>query len=168
MDRNPSPPPESADQEEDEALDSIGDTVYSKHWLFSTLTRLIHVRGLMSHPDPRLCCTTTFLNPSPMFMSYRWSQKKQREALTIKCNSLMRMREIYVKSGIWQWTRFFFRYSFACLWKLWYVTKCIRHNTCQNQCYSLWMILSNYLSSVYRMWPVFCRNSKLQIFFSEW
>lgn len=43
MDRNPSPPPEAADGEEDEDLDAIGDTVYSKHWLFSTLTRLIHV-----------------------------------------------------------------------------------------------------------------------------
>lgn len=52
MDRNPSPPPDTADGEEDEALDAIGDTVYSKHWLFSTLTRLIHVRGLMSQPDP--------------------------------------------------------------------------------------------------------------------
>ncbi|XP_071353123.1 protein saal1 isoform X2 [Trachinotus anak] len=43
MDRNPSPPPETADGEEDEDLDAIGDTVYSKHWLFSTLTRLIHM-----------------------------------------------------------------------------------------------------------------------------
>lgn len=43
MDRNPSPPPEAADGEEDEDLDAIGDTVYSKHWLFSTLTRLIRV-----------------------------------------------------------------------------------------------------------------------------
>lgn len=52
MDRNPSPPPEVADGEEDEDLDAIGDTVYSKHWLFSTLTRLIHVGGpslLLSH-----------------------------------------------------------------------------------------------------------------------
>ncbi|KAM4573655.1 protein saal1 [Odontesthes bonariensis] len=43
MDRNPSPPPDTADGEEDEDLDAIGDTVYSKHWLFSTLTRLIHM-----------------------------------------------------------------------------------------------------------------------------
>ena len=43
MDRNPSPPPDTADGEEDGDLDAIGDTVYSKHWLFSTLTRLIHV-----------------------------------------------------------------------------------------------------------------------------
>uniref|UniRef100_A0A7N6AIX6 Serum amyloid A like 1 n=1 Tax=Anabas testudineus TaxID=64144 RepID=A0A7N6AIX6_ANATE len=43
IDRNPSPPPDTADGEEDEALDAIGDTVYSKHWLFSTLTRLIHM-----------------------------------------------------------------------------------------------------------------------------
>ncbi|XP_031138849.1 protein saal1 [Sander lucioperca] len=43
MDRNPSPPPDAADGEEDGDLDAIGDTVYSKHWLFSTLTRLIHM-----------------------------------------------------------------------------------------------------------------------------
>ncbi|XP_051236675.1 protein saal1 [Dicentrarchus labrax] len=43
MDRNPSPPPDTADGEEDGDLDAIGDTVYSKHWLFSTLTRLIHM-----------------------------------------------------------------------------------------------------------------------------
>lgn len=43
MDRNPSPPPDTADGEEDGDLDAIGDTVYSKHWLFSTLTRLINV-----------------------------------------------------------------------------------------------------------------------------
>lgn len=44
MDRNPSPPPETAGGDEDGDLDAIGDTVYSKHWLFSTLTRLINVR----------------------------------------------------------------------------------------------------------------------------
>lgn len=43
MDRNPSPPPDTADGAEDEDLDAIGETVYSKHWLFSTLTRLIHM-----------------------------------------------------------------------------------------------------------------------------
>lgn len=48
MDRNPSPPPDTADGEEDGDLDAIGDTVYSKHWLFSTLTRLIHVGCLLS------------------------------------------------------------------------------------------------------------------------
>lgn len=51
MDRNPSPPPDSASGEEDEAQDAIGDTVYSKHWLFSTLTRLIHVSRLMLQPN---------------------------------------------------------------------------------------------------------------------
>lgn len=44
MDRNPSPPPETAAGDEGGELDAIGDTVYSKHWLFSTLTRLINVR----------------------------------------------------------------------------------------------------------------------------
>lgn len=47
MDRNPSPPPDTANEKEDEDLDAIGDTVYSKHWLFSTLTRLIHVGRLL-------------------------------------------------------------------------------------------------------------------------
>uniref|UniRef100_A0AAR2K6F0 Protein saal1 n=1 Tax=Pygocentrus nattereri TaxID=42514 RepID=A0AAR2K6F0_PYGNA len=42
MDRNPSPPPEGAEESVEEA-DAIGSTVYSKHWLFSTLTRLIEV-----------------------------------------------------------------------------------------------------------------------------
>lgn len=51
IDRNPSPPPDTADGEEDEALDAIGETIYSKHWLFSTLTRLIDVSNLLSQPD---------------------------------------------------------------------------------------------------------------------
>ncbi|XP_053497092.1 protein saal1 isoform X2 [Ictalurus furcatus] len=42
MDRNPSPPPDRADGT-DEEDDAIGETVYSKHWLFSTLTRLIQM-----------------------------------------------------------------------------------------------------------------------------
>ncbi|KAM7164131.1 protein SAAL1 isoform 2-T3 [Macrochelys suwanniensis] len=42
MDRNPSPP--SSDAEDEQAAgDSIGNTVYSKHWLFSILTKLIEV-----------------------------------------------------------------------------------------------------------------------------
>lgn len=60
MDRNPSPPPDAAEAKEDGYLDAIGDTVYSKHWLFSTLTRLIHMvtehsevdsEGQMQLPD---------------------------------------------------------------------------------------------------------------------
>lgn len=43
LDRNPSPPPNNATEEEQEDADAIGDTVYSKHWLFSTLTRLIQI-----------------------------------------------------------------------------------------------------------------------------
>lgn len=43
MDRNPSPPPEEDETEAGEEADAIGETVYSKHWLFSTLTRLIQV-----------------------------------------------------------------------------------------------------------------------------
>ncbi|XP_030339314.1 protein SAAL1 isoform X4 [Strigops habroptila] len=41
MDRNPSPPSSEAEEEED----AVGNTVYSKHWLFSILTRLIEVRA---------------------------------------------------------------------------------------------------------------------------
>lgn len=41
MDRNPSPP--TSDDEEGQTEDSIGSTVYSKHWFFSTLTRLIEL-----------------------------------------------------------------------------------------------------------------------------
>uniref|UniRef100_F6ZIL2 Serum amyloid A like 1 n=1 Tax=Equus caballus TaxID=9796 RepID=F6ZIL2_HORSE len=43
MDRNPSPPPPSRDQAEEEAAggDCIGSTVYSKHWLFGVLSGLI-------------------------------------------------------------------------------------------------------------------------------
>uniref|UniRef100_A0A8C6UQY8 Serum amyloid A-like 1 n=1 Tax=Neogobius melanostomus TaxID=47308 RepID=A0A8C6UQY8_9GOBI len=43
LDRNPSPPPDNANEELKEDVDAIGDTVYSKHWLFSTLTRLIQM-----------------------------------------------------------------------------------------------------------------------------
>ncbi|KAF1573253.1 UNVERIFIED_CONTAM: Protein SAAL1, partial [Eudyptes robustus] len=39
MDRNPSPPSSDAEEEGD----AVGNTVYSKHWLFSILTRLIEV-----------------------------------------------------------------------------------------------------------------------------
>ncbi|NWS65862.1 SAAL1 protein, partial [Crotophaga sulcirostris] len=42
MDRNPSPPSSEAEEEDG---DAVGNTVYSKHWLFSILTRLIEVRG---------------------------------------------------------------------------------------------------------------------------
>lgn len=46
MDRNPSPPPLSGDEDKEEAAggDCIGSTVYSKHWLFGVLSRLIQVR----------------------------------------------------------------------------------------------------------------------------
>ncbi|KAH0620946.1 hypothetical protein JD844_021863 [Phrynosoma platyrhinos] len=41
MDRNPSPPSSDSEEEAEVAGDSIGNTVYSKHWLFSVLTKLI-------------------------------------------------------------------------------------------------------------------------------
>ncbi|XP_041705755.2 protein saal1 [Coregonus clupeaformis] len=43
MDRNPSPPPDKEGEQGGEEVDAIGETVYSKHWLFSTLTRLIQI-----------------------------------------------------------------------------------------------------------------------------
>ncbi|XP_054827377.1 protein SAAL1 [Eublepharis macularius] len=43
MDRNPSPPSSDTEEEAAVADDSIGNTVYSKHWLFSVLTKLIEV-----------------------------------------------------------------------------------------------------------------------------
>ncbi|TSK13451.1 Protein saal1 [Bagarius yarrelli] len=42
MDRNPSPPPDREDERGGDG-DAIGETAYSKHWLFSTLTRLIQM-----------------------------------------------------------------------------------------------------------------------------
>ncbi|NXD25858.1 SAAL1 protein, partial [Spelaeornis formosus] len=48
MERNPSPPCSDAGEEEG---DAVGNTVYSKHWLFSVLTRLIEVIA-PAEPDP--------------------------------------------------------------------------------------------------------------------
>ncbi|XP_059133367.1 protein SAAL1-like [Peromyscus eremicus] len=51
MDRNPSPPPPSCDQEDQEdpaGGDCIGSTVYSKLWLFSALSGLIQIVTLES------------------------------------------------------------------------------------------------------------------------
>ncbi|XP_077309666.1 protein SAAL1, partial [Lithobates pipiens] len=39
MDRNPSPP--ASDEEDEQPGDCIGNTMYSKHWFFTTLTKLI-------------------------------------------------------------------------------------------------------------------------------
>ncbi|KAM6158515.1 protein SAAL1 [Rhynchocyon petersi] len=46
MDRNPSPPLLTREEEEDEKVaggDCIGDTVYSKHWLFGVLSELLQI-----------------------------------------------------------------------------------------------------------------------------
>ncbi|KFO18664.1 Protein SAAL1 [Fukomys damarensis] len=45
MDRNPSPPPPSREDEDAEVAggDCIGSTVYSKHWLFGVLSGLIQI-----------------------------------------------------------------------------------------------------------------------------
>ncbi|XP_061466205.1 protein SAAL1 isoform X2 [Rhineura floridana] len=43
MDRNPSPPSSDGEEEDVVPEDSIGNTVYSKHWFFSVLTKLIEV-----------------------------------------------------------------------------------------------------------------------------
>nr|XP_015194173.1 PREDICTED: protein SAAL1 [Lepisosteus oculatus] len=57
--RNPSPPPGyDAEEEEDEEEeggpegDAIGNTVYSKHWLFGALTRLVQVAAEQGAGDP--------------------------------------------------------------------------------------------------------------------
>lgn len=47
LDRNPSPPPGNHEP----ATDTIGDTTYSKHWLFATLTKLIQA---VTTEEPRL------------------------------------------------------------------------------------------------------------------
>lgn len=55
MDRNPSPPRDrDGEQGGDtgEEVDAIGETVYSKHWLFSTLTRLIQMVTDYAKGDP--------------------------------------------------------------------------------------------------------------------
>ena len=46
-DRNPSPPPEILEHSELLSEERIGDTVFSKHWLFTTLMKLIEV--LLTH-----------------------------------------------------------------------------------------------------------------------
>ncbi|XP_061077907.1 protein saal1 [Conger conger] len=51
MDRNPSPPPSHGSEPEVES-DSIGETLYSKHWLFSTLTSLIQTVTEQEDADP--------------------------------------------------------------------------------------------------------------------
>ncbi|GAB1292118.1 Protein SAAL1 [Apodemus speciosus] len=54
MDRNPSPPPPSCGQEDEEDLaggDRIGSTVYSKHWLFGVLSGLIQTVTPESGPS---------------------------------------------------------------------------------------------------------------------
>ncbi|XP_035252565.1 protein saal1 [Anguilla anguilla] len=51
MDRNPSPPPSQGSEPEVES-DSIGETLYSKHWLFSTLTSLIQTVTEQEAGDP--------------------------------------------------------------------------------------------------------------------
>lgn len=59
MDRNPSPPPPSRNEDDDQEEkvaggDCIGSTVYSKHWLFGVLSRLIQVWKLaLSRGLPR-------------------------------------------------------------------------------------------------------------------
>ena len=43
LDQNPEAPAELLDRGDLISADNIGDTVFSKHWLFSTLMRLIQV-----------------------------------------------------------------------------------------------------------------------------
>lgn len=48
-DRNPSPPPELAEHPELLRAESIGNTAFSKHWLFTTLIKLIEVSNYTIH-----------------------------------------------------------------------------------------------------------------------
>ena len=43
LDRNPSPPPEILDSDENLVPDRIGDSVYSKRWLYKTLMNMLKV-----------------------------------------------------------------------------------------------------------------------------
>ncbi|XP_010881747.2 protein saal1 isoform X1 [Esox lucius] len=52
VDRNPSPPLNIEGEQDGEEVDAIGETVYSKHWLFSTLTRLIQIVAEHNDGDP--------------------------------------------------------------------------------------------------------------------
>ena len=46
--RNPSPPPELREHSELLDAERIGNTAFSKHWLFTTLMKLIEVNVLQS------------------------------------------------------------------------------------------------------------------------
>lgn len=116
MDRNPSPPPETAGGDEDGDLDAIGDTVYSKHWLFSTLTRLINVRYccIKALSFKRDTLTLKFVvvwlhvngqNDKLISLFRRWSQSTWRWTVKVRWSFLMMTRKIFAEFGTWQWTR---------------------------------------------------------------
>ena len=47
--RNPSPPPELREHAELLDAERIGNTAFSKHWLFTTLMKLIEVKIMRCH-----------------------------------------------------------------------------------------------------------------------
>lgn len=56
LDRNPSPPPELLENDRDLVPDKLGDSVFSKHWLFQTLIKIIE--GVNKGSDDDLSMTS--------------------------------------------------------------------------------------------------------------
>ncbi|KAM3855113.1 protein SAAL1 isoform 1-T3 [Vipera latastei] len=54
MDRNPSPPSSDSEEEEVAAGDSIGNTVYSKHWLIGVLEKLIEDTSKLNNEEEQI------------------------------------------------------------------------------------------------------------------
>uniref|UniRef100_A0A8C5SIH3 Serum amyloid A like 1 n=1 Tax=Laticauda laticaudata TaxID=8630 RepID=A0A8C5SIH3_LATLA len=54
MDRNPSPPSSDSEEEEVAAGDSIGNTVYSKHWLIGVLEKLIEDTSKLNNEEEQM------------------------------------------------------------------------------------------------------------------
>ncbi|XP_015681632.1 protein SAAL1 isoform X2 [Protobothrops mucrosquamatus] len=54
MDRNPSPPSSDSEEEEVAAGNSIGNTVYSKHWLISVLEKLIEDTSKLNNEEEQM------------------------------------------------------------------------------------------------------------------
>lgn len=117
MDRNPSPPPDREHETGEEEDDAIGDTVYSKHWLFSTLTRLIQVfTELPGSTDNTLVDLIAELFMSMCFFSCRWCLNRTRKKERVWQNYLMSSRKSCVKSGIWPWIRYMLSQVTVCVY----------------------------------------------------
>ena len=59
--RNPSPPPELRDHAELLEAERIGNTAFSKHWLFTTLMKLIEVTSSVSPINRKILVLNSFL-----------------------------------------------------------------------------------------------------------